>query len=241
MQFINKTVLVTGANRGIGRALVESLLAEGVKKIYACSRDVSKLNAINLPKVKPLSLDITSQEQIRAAAEAASDTQILINNAGVAAYENLVDGDLDLIRRDMETNYFGTLNMARAFVPILQQNAPAAIVNIASIAAFVNFPFLGGYCATKAALFSISQGLRIQLADSGISVHTVNPGPIDTDMTASIEMEKTSPKDTADAILSALRDDVSDIFPDPTSQSMFDLWRNNYRDLEQSVLEMATS
>ncbi|QDU35478.1 putative oxidoreductase [Poriferisphaera corsica] len=242
MQFTNKTILITGSNRGLGRALLNQLLKRNVNKIYACARNLNTLDNITHPKVHKLQLDITNPDHIQAAAQTAPDTNILINNAGIAAYENpLTTNNLDLIHRDFNTNLFSTLNMMRAFTPILQQNTPAAIINIVSIAAFVNFPFLGGYAASKAALFSLTQGIRIQLANTDIAVHTVNPGPIDTDMTQNIDMQKTSPTDAANAILSALIADQPDIFPDPTSQHMFNQWQQNYLDLEQAVLDMTTS
>jgi NAD(P)-dependent dehydrogenase (short-subunit alcohol dehydrogenase family) len=137
-------------------------------------------------------VDITKGEQVIAAAENAADVDILINNAGVASFSSILDGPRDLVVRDMNTNYYGTLDMVRAFVPVLETKKGAAIVNIVTIAAFANFPIIGGYSASKAALFSLSQGIRIELASRGIAVHTVNPGPIDT------ELAKEFPTDKAD-------------------------------------------
>ncbi len=238
MNFKNKIVLVTGANRGIGKEIISALLNKGVKKIYAASRDIANLPDFSDARVVPITLDITNREQISAAAKIANDIDILVNNAGVAAFTSLIDGPLDLLEADMNTNYYGTLNMIREFVPVLAKKETSAIVNMVTIGAFVNFPILGGYCASKSALFSLSQGIRIELAAKNISVHTVNPGPIDTEMAEKFEADKTSPKVTAENIVQALEADEADIFPDPNGKGMFDLWNNNYRDLEKAVYDM---
>ena len=238
MKLTGKTALVTGANRGIGRATVQALLDEGVARVYAGARRPDSLPDFGDTRVVPLAVDITDPASIEQAAEQAGDVDLLINNAGVAGFASLIDGSSDLIERDMRTNYFGTLDMVRAFVPVLEGKPEAAIVNVVTIGAFVNFPFLGGYSASKAALFSLSQGIRIELAPRGISVHTVNPGPIDTDMAKDIDMDKTTPEETARNLLAGVKAGEADIFPDPASQQMFGVWRGNYRDLEQAVYEM---
>jgi len=238
MNLENKTVFVTGANRGIGKALVESLLKKGVRKVYAGARDSSSLPNFEDDRVTPVKLDITDKDQIDKVSKAAEDTEILINNAGVAAFTDFLEGPLELIERDMNTNYYGTLNMIRSFVPVLQTKKDAAIVNVVTIGAFVNFPMLGGYCASKSALFSMSQGLRMQLAPQGINVHTVNPGPIDTDMAKDFDTEKTSPEVTAQNIVDELSAGTADIFPDPGGKGMFDVWKKDYRELENMVSQM---
>ncbi len=238
MNLNDKTVLVTGANRGIGRALVDAFLANGVKKIYAAARNTGSLPEFGDARVVPLELDITDSAQIQRATETASDVDLLVNNAGVAAFASVLDNDTELLKRDMNVNYYGTLDVIRQFVPTLETKPGAAIVNVVTIAAFVSFPGLGGYSASKAALFSASQGLRIDLAPRGIAVHTVNPGPIDTDMAKDLEMDKTSPEETARNIVAGLNANEADIFPDEGSRQMFDVWRGNYRDLEQAVYEM---
>ena len=211
MKISEKIALVTGANRGIGRAVVEELLNRGAKKVYAAAREISKLPDFEDDRVVPLKLDINDREQIDLAASIASDVDLLINNAGVAAFTSLLDGPRELIERDMTTNYFGTLDMVRAFVPVLESKVEPVIANVVTIAAFVNFPILGGYSASKSALFSLSQGIRIELAQKGIAVHTINPGPIDTDMAKDFPADKTSPADAAANMLSVEGGTTQDI------------------------------
>ncbi|MEE8118318.1 MAG: SDR family oxidoreductase [Gammaproteobacteria bacterium] len=238
MNFNKKTVLLTGANRGIGLALVNALLERGVKKIYAAARNLDSLPSFGDNRVVPLALDITNPEQVKQAAQSAADTDLLINNAGIAAFTSLLDGPLELLQRDMTTNYFGTLDMVRNFVPVLETKQDAAIVNVVTIAAFVNFPIIGGYSASKAALFSMSQGIRIELEPRGIAVHTVNPGPIDTDLAAEFPGEKATPESTAQNILAGLESDEADIFPDVGSQQFISVWKKDYRELEHLVNQM---
>ncbi|HEY9079306.1 SDR family oxidoreductase [Magnetovibrio sp.] len=238
MIFEHKTVFISGANRGIGKALVAALLQRGAEKVYAAARNTATIADYGDTRVVPVALDITHPDQVRAAAEMAADTDILINNAGAATYASAMSGSLDDAKRDMDINCFGTLDMMRAFVPVLESKSDGAIVNVVSIAAFVNFPFLGGYSASKAALFSLTQGARLELAAKGIAVHSVNPGPIDTDMTKDIAMDKTSPDVTARAILDGLQAGQLDFSPDPTGQTMFETWRKDYRALEGMVADM---
>ena len=166
MNLSEKTVLVTGANRGIGHALVKSLLKRGVKKIYAGSRDAMKLPDFNDTRVVPLTLDITDSVQVAAAAVFAADTDLLINNAGVASFSSILDGPRELVERDMNTNYFGTLDVIRAFVPSLETKQDSAIVNVVTIAAFANFPIVGGYSASKSALTSTTSFTEISASSA---------------------------------------------------------------------------
>ena len=238
MNIENRTVFISGANRGIGKSLVEELLKNGVKKVYAGTRNISSLPQWNDGMVIPVELDITNERLIHAAAMKASDVDLLINNAGSAYFSSILDGPIENVQKDMTTNFFGTLNMVRAFLPGLEKAQNAAIVNIVTIGAFVSFPIIGGYCASKAALFSMSQAARIELAHRGISVYTVNPGPIDTDMAKDFQADKTSPQVTAQNIIAGLKADMDDIFPDPGGKSMFEVWKKDYRELEKMVSQM---
>ncbi|MGH1467374.1 MAG: SDR family oxidoreductase [Bdellovibrionales bacterium] len=235
MKIEKKIAFVSGANRGIGKALVDELLKNGVEKVYAGARSTASLPNWADDRVVPIELDITNKEQVEAVAKQTSDANLLINNAGVASFSSILDGPMDNVESDMNTNYFGTLNMVRSFTPNLEKLSEAAIVNIVTIGAFVNFPVIGGYCASKAAVFSMSQAARMELAPKGIAVHTVNPGPIDTDMTKSFDADKTSPEVTAANIISELKAGTVDIFPDPGSQGMFEVWKKDYRELEKMV------
>ena len=238
MKIEGRTAFVSGANRGIGKAIVEELLQNGVEKVYAGARKLDSLPDWNDARVVPVELDITNEKQVQAAAVKAGDVDLLINNSGVASFSSILDGPIENVQKDMNTNYFGTLNMTRAFVPVLEKSKDAALVNVVTIGAFVNFPIIGGYCASKAALFSMTQAARIELAPRGISVHTVNPGPIDTDMAKDFETDKTSPEETAKNIVAGLKADEADIFPDQGGQGMFEVWKKDYRELEKMISEM---
>jgi len=232
MRLENRTILITGSNRGIGKALISALLQQKVTKIYAAARNPDSLPDFNDNRVVALKLDITDSAHIQHAVQAASNLDMLINNAGSISSASAFDSPMEAVRKEMEVNYFAKLDMMRAFLPILKSAKDAAIVNIDSIAAFVNFPFLGAYSASKAASYSLSQGARIEFSQYGITVHSVNPGPIDTDMTAGADGEKTSPEETAAGIIAGLKNDEPDIFPDPIGKNMFNLWKEDYRKLE---------
>ena len=219
-----KTALVTGANRGIGRAFVEELLDAGAAKVYAAARDpetLADLVATGAGRIGPVALAVTRPEMIEAAAADHTDVSLLINNAGMAAFEGIIDAaNGDPARDEMEVNYFGTFNMIRAFAPVLAANGGGAIVNLSSIAAYVNFPALGSYSASKAAVHSLTQGVRAELAAQGTLVAGVYPGPVDTDMATGIAMDKTSPNAVARTILAGVEAGEEDIYPDPVSAEM---------------------
>ncbi|NQV84873.1 MAG: SDR family oxidoreductase [Rhodospirillales bacterium] len=221
MDVRDSIAFVSGANRGIGRAFVEELLEAGAAKIYASARDAAQLAdlcAAAPERIIPVALDVTKPDMIQDAAASYGDVTLLVNNAGIAGFSGLIAADdIDVARGEMETNYFGTLNMIRAFAPILASNGGGAIVNLASIASHVNFPVLGSYSASKAAVHSLTQGVRAELAAQGTLVVGVYPGPVDTDMAAGFPMEKTPPRDVVKAILDAVDAGDEDVYPDPVA------------------------
>jgi len=219
-----KTALVTGANRGIGKAFVEALLDRGAAKVYAAARNPETLADIVAQgggRVVPVAIDVTKPDTILDAAGELTDVTVLVNNAGVAEYAGFIAAASDVHARiEMETNYFGVFNMIRAFAPVIEAGGGGAVINVASIASHVNFPVLGSYSASKAAVHSLTQGVRAELAAKGIRVVGVYPGPIDTDMAAGVDMEKTPPAAVAASVLAGLDAGDEDIYPDPTAQEL---------------------
>lgn len=196
--------LVTGSNRGIGAAYVSSLLTAGASKVYATSR-ISPEGAPEDPRIVPLQLDVTDHAQVCRAAERASDVTVLINNAGVNYNRGLVTHDDALhARHEIEVNYLGKLDMCRHFAPVLAANGGGAMVNMLSILGRVMMPQLGSLSASKAAALSMTIGVRAELAAQGTLVMAVLPGPVDTRMTAGIDMPKLQPAEVVSAVLEAL-------------------------------------
>jgi NAD(P)-dependent dehydrogenase (short-subunit alcohol dehydrogenase family) len=187
MHISGAIALVTGANRGLGRHFAAQLLDRGAAKVYATAR---RPELITLPGVEVLPLDITDPASVAAAARAASDVNLLVNNAGVSTGADLVAGDLDLLRRDMDTNYWGTLSVIRAFAP---QLAGGAILNVLSALSWVSSPGAGGYAASKAAEWNLTNGVRLELAAQETLVTGLHLGPTDTDMTAAFDVPKSDP------------------------------------------------
>ena len=222
MKIKDTVLLVTGSNRGIGRAIVEDLVKGGAAKVYAAARNVNALKdlaAASKGKVVALTLDVTRESEINAAAKTAADVQVLINNAGIANYTPFVGApDITSARQEMEVNYFGVLNMTRAFAPILKKNGGGVLVNVASIVSHVPAPAFGTYCASKAAVHSLTQSVRGELKAQGTFVIGVYPGPIDTDMAAGVQMEKESPQSVAREVSNAIESGLEDVFPDKGSK-----------------------
>ena len=208
--------LVTGANRGIGRALIEALLARGAAKVYATARDPHALSTVRDGRVVPLRLDVTHADQIRAVAEAVRDVRLIISNAGVALATGFAESaDIDNARREMEVNYFGPLQLLQLLAPTLAKNGGGAVVTVGSIAGLTNLPVVPTYSASKAALHSLTQAARSLLEGQGTSVFGVYAGPVDTDMSRALPVDKASPNDVAQAILDGIETGQADIFPDP--------------------------
>lgn len=238
MQLENKVLFISGANRGIGKALVEVALGHKVKKIYATARKIEELPNFGDARVVPIQLDITDKNQVKKAAEQAKDVQVLFNNAGVLAFASVLYGETDMLESDMNVNYFGTLNVTRAFVPVLIANGGGAIASISSIAGLASMAGIGGYSASKAALFSAIQAMRTELKPKNIEVYGIFPGPIDTDMARSFDLAKTSPTVTAENILQGIISGQEDIFPDPMSAQLGGVWGSNPKELERTFASM---
>lgn len=209
----NVVALVTGANRGIGKAITLALAKGGAKRVYAASREAGSGTPV-APNIEHVLLDVTNDAQINAVAKLCPDVNVLVNNAGVALGKPLIGADsLDAAHRELDVNYFGSLRMARAFAPTLKQNGGGAIVNVLSILGRVSAPSAGSYCASKAAAFSMTQGIRGELASQGTLVIGVMPAFVDTDMVRSVQMPKATPEEVALSILAALRDGTEDVYP----------------------------
>jgi NAD(P)-dependent dehydrogenase (short-subunit alcohol dehydrogenase family) len=219
MNIQNKTVLITGANRGIGRALVNEALSRGAKRVYAGTRGA--LSAADA-RVTPLTLDVTNATQIEQAASEVNSLDVLINNAGIALYDDL--SNFDVIEQHLAVNLFGSLKMSRVFLPKLKRSH-GAIVNTLSLMALAPLPLTPAYAISKAAAFNMTQSLRALLAGQGVTVHGVFLGPTDTDMTRGFEIPKASPEAVAQGIFDGLENKEEDIFPDPASQSIAEGWR----------------
>jgi len=211
-------ILVTGANRGIGQALVTEALRRGAARVYAGTRQPY---AHPDPRVTPLPLDITNAAQVRAAAAQVESLDILVNNAGVFLFDDL--SDRAALERHLAVNLFGTYGVIQAFLPSLIA-AGGAIVNNVSIAALAPIPVTPAYSLSKAAAFSLTQSLRMLLAGQGVRVHAVLTGPVDTDMVRDLDIPKTAPQSVAHAIFDAVENGEEDIFPDPQSAALADGW-----------------
>jgi NAD(P)-dependent dehydrogenase (short-subunit alcohol dehydrogenase family) len=201
MQISGSIALVTGANRGIGRRFATQLLERGAKKVYATARNPE---LADLPGVEVLRLDITDPASVSAAAAAAQDVTLLINNAGISTGANLITGDLARIRLEMDTHYYGTLSMVRAFAPILAANGGGAILNVLSALSWFSYDGANAYSAAKAAEWSLTNGVRLELRSQGTQVTGLHLGAADTDMMAGYEGDMIDPADVARAALDGI-------------------------------------
>jgi NAD(P)-dependent dehydrogenase (short-subunit alcohol dehydrogenase family) len=219
MTMAGKTVLVTGANRGIGQALVSEALSRGAGRVYAGTRQPL---AHPDGRVTPLTLDVTSAGQIQAAADQIESLDILINNAGIFVFDDL--SDRAALERHLAVNFFGTYGVTQAFLPLLSRSR-GAIVNNVSLAALAPIPVTPAYSISKAAAFNLTQSLRILLAGQGVRVHAVLTGPVDTEMIRDLDIPKSPPESVARAIFDGVDNGEEDIFPDPFSQTLAESWR----------------
>ncbi|MDL4815085.1 SDR family NAD(P)-dependent oxidoreductase [Actinomadura opuntiae] len=230
----DSSLLITGANRGIGRALVKEALRRGARRVYAGTRvPLSHSDG----RVIPLTLDVTDAAQIQKAAEEVESLDVLVNNAGLALYDDL--SDRTALERSLAVNLFGTHGVTQAFLPLLARSG-GAVVNNLSVNAFAPLPLIPAYSISKAAAFSMTQSLRTLLAGRGVSVHAVLTGIVDTDMSRGVEIPKASAESVAEAIFDGLEKEEEDIFPDPMAQAMADSWRNGAaKALERQYADLA--
>jgi NAD(P)-dependent dehydrogenase (short-subunit alcohol dehydrogenase family) len=215
----DKTVLVTGANRGIGQALVQEALRRGAARVYAAARQPATHPD---PRVTPVALDVTDTKQIDRAAAGIGSLDLLINNAGIQPFDDL--SDPAVLDRALAVNLLGPYRVSQAFLPPLTRSGGTIVTN-ASLAALAPVPFAPAYSISKAAAFSLTQSLRMLLARHGVSVHSVLTGPTDTEMTRDLDIPKASPASVARAIFDGIEKGDEDIFPDPLSQALAEGWR----------------
>jgi NAD(P)-dependent dehydrogenase (short-subunit alcohol dehydrogenase family) len=208
------TALVTGANRGLGTQFTLELLKRGAK-VYAGARNP---DSVSIDGAIPLAIDITDPASVAAAAEAAGDVTLLVNNAGIAADVNLLTGDLDGAHREMETNYFGTLSAVRTFAPVIEGNGGGGILNVLSVLSWISFPDLSGYCASKSAAWSMTNAVRLELVPRGIVVTALHVGLMDTDMAAGLDGPKSSPAVVAGLALDGVAAGAYEVLADDTSR-----------------------
>ncbi|WP_422745451.1 SDR family oxidoreductase [Mycobacterium sp. WMMD1722] len=217
MNIDGSVALVTGANRGLGRHLAEELLRRGAAKVYAAARNPEQITSAG---VTPLQLDINDPESVARAAAAASDVTVLVNNAGNSSSATLLEGSMSDIRDLMETHYFGTLSVTRAFAPVLRANAPGAILNIASVLSWTHPAGFGPYSAAKAALWAQTDSVREELALSNVAVTALHVGFIDTDMIAHIDAPKNDPRDVAAAAIDGVAAGAREVLADDLTRQV---------------------
>lgn len=218
MNIQNAVVLVTGANRGIGLAFAHALLARGARKVYAAARDPA---TVKLPGVQALRLDVTKPEEIAAAAQQANDVTLVINNAGIAQPGGFLAVDSDAVaRRIFETNFFGVLNVSKAFAPVLKANGGGALLNVLSVASWVNGGELAAYSASKSAAWSLTNALRNELAAQKTQVLGLHMAYVDTDLTRGFEVQKSSAEEIVQRALDGLEAGANEVLADMITQQV---------------------
>lgn len=242
-EFSGKTVLVTGANRGIGAGFVSTLLAAGAKTIYAAARDTASLNELvelNPEVIKTIQLDVTQGPSIQAVINQITSLDVLINNAGIIDPAICsADNATQHARQEMEVNLFGPMQLTSALLPLIKQSSQGAVINVSSIAALSNFAGIGTYSISKAAMHSYSQGLRTDLAKDGIQVVCVYPGPTDTRMAAGMEMDKPKPETVSQKTFAAMAKGEFDVFPDDFAKEMHKTFLQDPHKLAEIFTQMS--
>jgi NAD(P)-dependent dehydrogenase (short-subunit alcohol dehydrogenase family) len=235
MNITGSIALVTGANRGLGARLVTELLDAGASKVYATARRPETIDpkVAADSRVHSLALDVTDEVSVRTAAREAVDVNLLINNAGVLGFGGVLDGDLELFGRDMSTNYIGTARVTRAFVPLLEANAPSAVANVLTLLALAPVAGMAGYSASKAAAHSFTQALRAEVRTKGIEVIGAYPGGIDTDMLAGVDAVKAAPEIVAQRVVAAIAAGETVVWPDDASAGAGEVYLGDPVRLEQ--------
>jgi NAD(P)-dependent dehydrogenase (short-subunit alcohol dehydrogenase family) len=232
--------LVTGANRGIGRGFVEALLARGIARVYAAARRLDSLDAVvalDRNRVSPVGLDVTDARRLGELASECGDVSLLINNAGMTVYGRLIGApSLDGARQEMETNFWGPLQLCRAFAPVLAANGGGAIINVLSIGAMACFPQVGSYCASKFAAAAMTQGVRLELHGQGTRVLGVYPGAVESDMSAGTPGPKVTALEHGHACLVALERGEDNLYPDFSAQAKHEDWLRDPAAFERSLL-----
>ncbi|WP_433607720.1 SDR family oxidoreductase [Dactylosporangium sp. CA-139114] len=211
----NEVVLVTGGNRGLGRAFVEEALARGASKVYAAARDP---RSVSIPGAVPLALDVTDPDSVRRAAAEASDVTVLVNNAGISTRASVLHGDLDDIRREFETNFYGTINVTRAFAPVLAANGGGHVLDVHSVLSWISQGT--SYSASKAAVWQATNAFRLELAPQGTTVTGLHVGYIDTDMTADIDGPKVTAQDVARQALDGVEEGAFEVLADEITRTV---------------------
>jgi NAD(P)-dependent dehydrogenase (short-subunit alcohol dehydrogenase family) len=233
VQIEGAVALVTGGNRGLGKAFVRALLDAGAAEVYAAARDASSVTESG---ATPVGLDIRNDHDITAAVKACRDVTLLVNNAGVARFTPLIGApSMDAARDEIAVNYLGTLAMCRAFAPVLAANGGGAIVNVLSVVSWITVPISGSYCVSKAAELAMTNGIRVELGAQGTLVVGVHAGYIDTDMTANLAIKKITPEDVASATLAALERGETEVLADDRSRDVRNRLRNDPASLDREM------
>lgn len=240
MQIENSVVLVTGANRGVGRVYVSQLIECGASKVYASARKIGSLGetvALDPARVVPLALDVTDRSMIEAAARSASDVTLLINNAGSLTFGGALEATDAGLAQDMAVNNDGLREMTRVFTPVIQANGGGAVVNMLTLLSFVSAPGFAGYNASKAAAWSMAMSFRAYLRPKGVQVINAFPAGIDTDMLAGVDAPKDSPDAVVRDVLAGVIADQEDVYP-ASAASVFEAWRADQKAVEAAFAEM---